>query len=67
MQPVLKRMMPYRKRIVIGQSFKFTEVILELIVPLLIAQMVDQGILVHSQIWLLYRFQLGLAVLVFAH
>lgn len=45
MQPVLKRMMPYRKRIVIGQSFKFTEVILELIVPLLIAQMVDQGIL----------------------
>lgn len=44
MQPVLRRISPYRKRIILGQTFKFAEVILELIVPLLIARMIDQGI-----------------------
>lgn len=44
MQLVLDRIKPYRQRMILGQSFKFLEVILELIVPLLIAKLVDQGI-----------------------
>ncbi|HHU53794.1 MAG TPA: ABC transporter ATP-binding protein [Clostridiaceae bacterium] len=63
-QPVLNKIKPYRKRIVIGQSFKFTEVILELIVPLLIARMVDQGISAGNA-YLIIRYtllSLGLAV-----
>ena len=63
-KPVLSRIRPYRKRIVIGQSFKFTEVILELIVPLLIARMVDRGIADgNSKLIVQYTFfSLGLAV-----
>ena len=44
MKVILERLKPYRKRIILGQSFKFTEVILELLVPLLIAKMVDLGV-----------------------
>lgn len=44
MRAVLTRLKPYRKRIILGQSFKFFEVILELTVPMLLAQMVDRGI-----------------------
>ncbi|NLJ70081.1 MAG: ABC transporter ATP-binding protein [Clostridiaceae bacterium] len=64
LQPVLSKIKPYRKRIVIGQIFKFTEVILELIVPLLIARMVDQGIAFgNSNLIIQYTLiSLGLAV-----
>ncbi|HHT24243.1 MAG TPA: ABC transporter ATP-binding protein [Clostridiaceae bacterium] len=63
-QPVLSRIRPYRKRIAVGQSFKFTEVILELIVPLLIARMVDRGITAgNSNLIIQYTLlSLGLAV-----
>ena len=44
MRAVLKKLRPYRKRIILGQSFKFFEVILELTVPMLLAHMVDRGI-----------------------
>ncbi len=44
MQPVLTRLKKYKKRIFTGQFFKFIEVVLELIVPLLIAKMVNLGL-----------------------
>ncbi|NLM19103.1 MAG: ABC transporter ATP-binding protein [Clostridiaceae bacterium] len=63
-QPVLNKIKPYGKRIAVGQSFKFTEVILELIVPLLIARMVDRGITGgNSKLIIQYTvLSLGLAV-----
>ena len=44
MQPVLPFLKPYRKHLVVGPVFKLTEAILELIVPVLIARMIDQGV-----------------------
>lgn len=35
---------PYRAHLIIGPFFKLTEAVLELLVPLLIAQIIDQGI-----------------------
>lgn len=42
MQPIVTRLKPYTKRIVFGQTLKFIEVILELLIPLLIARMVEK-------------------------
>lgn len=44
MQPVLRFLKPYRKHLVVGPAFKLTEAVLELIVPVLIARMIDQGV-----------------------
>lgn len=44
MQPIFSRLKKYKARIFTGQFFKFTEVILELLVPLLISKMVEQGL-----------------------
>ncbi len=43
MQPVIERLKPYTKRIVFGQTLKFIEVILELLIPLQIAAMVEKA------------------------
>lgn len=65
MKTCINRLKPYHGRIILGQIFKFTEVILELIVPLLIGKMVDLGISNRDQNLIIkYAFIcLGLAIL----
>ncbi len=41
---VINFLRPYRRRLIIGPAFKFTEAVLELAVPLLIAQMINRGV-----------------------
>ena len=44
----------YRKQIVLGPFFKFLEAVFELVLPLQMAALVDQGILHHrlqEQLW----------------
>ena len=41
---VVSYLKPYRKHLVIGPSFKLTEAVLELAVPLVVAQIIDEGI-----------------------
>lgn len=44
MKNVLQPLKDYKKQLAVGPTFKFIEAILELIVPLLIAKMVDLGV-----------------------
>ncbi len=57
MQPIFFRLKKYKARIFTGQFFKFTEVILELLVPLLITRMVEQGLATQNS-GLIIRYSL---------
>lgn len=49
MQHVLSYLKKYRRHLTIGPSFKLTEAILELIIPLVVARMIDQGLTLHDR------------------
>lgn len=57
MQPIFFRLKKYKARIFTGQFFKFTEVILELLVPLLITRMIEQGLATQNS-GLIIRYSL---------
>ena len=53
LRKILTFLKPYRKHLVVGPAFKLAEAILELLIPLMIAHMIDAGIAQkdHKLIW----------------
>ncbi len=64
MHQTLQYLRAYRKQLVLGPSFKFAEAVLELIVPLLVARMINLGVLTGDmhKIWLYGGISFTLAV-----
>lgn len=57
MRDVLAFLKPYRRHLIAGPAFKLTEAVLELLLPLLIAHMIDVGI-AQSDTALIWRYGL---------
>ena len=58
----MKYLKPYRKEAVIGFFFKLIEAFFELIVPIVVADIIDYGILHQDQPYILQRGLLVLAL-----
>lgn len=59
-KPILRFLRPYRRRLIIGPLFKFIEAVLELAVPLLIAEMINRGVQARDRSSLYYYGGLSL-------
>lgn len=51
---LLPYLRPYRKEFIIGSSFKLVEAILELTLPVMMANIIDLGIMRHDQTYILH-------------
>ena len=51
---LLPYLRPYRKQFIIGPAFKLLEAILELTMPVMMANIIDLGITRHDQTYILH-------------